>query len=420
MYLCGRLYGPLRGTVRSYSTTRPQAPSTTSGTFVSNYFKFDPETIHNYLNRKQFKFTFSPVTQKVNVQICPFCHDTKGKQDNQWKLYINGVSGTYMCFRCSAKGSWFDFQKKLGDLSPVSSFSQNQASGSASAFIDDDDDDDIFADPPSRLASPTDKSQSSNQTSNTTKQANAIQIEKALPSVQATSRPGAAPEQWKLAKTIQNLDHYPKVLEYLTKERGLTRETINAYKVGAGTFRFLDDKTQKWVDYPCVTFPWLQRTPAAAARLREAQQKSQEKKEEIEELEESTGEAENSTNEKKPEERPDTQDKKAADTSDTTKNDTTNDNTNIKPKFEDEFMLVRMKYRPIIQKTFRLDPAGGLWGLFGWDLIKPEDTEIVLTVSNLFILLFLSLFSEYLTLKGRRVRCYGCLPGHWSTCCIPP
>jgi hypothetical protein len=45
-------------------------------------------------------------SQELCVQTCPFCHDTKGKQDNLHKLYIHSVRGTYKCHRCDAHGSW--------------------------------------------------------------------------------------------------------------------------------------------------------------------------------------------------------------------------------------------------------------------------------------------------------------------------
>lgn len=194
-------------------------------------------------------------------------------------------------------------------------------------------------------------------------------------------RPSSTPEQWKLQKTIDNLDHYPAVLNYLTKERGLTRETINAYKVGAGTFRFLDDTTQKWVDHQCVTFPWLQRVPKPVEEEKAAPKRrtSAAKKEEEKAL------AEEKEKEKETEKGED------ASTAEATKKENTNNATNKvdekeKKKEEEEFVLVRMKYRPVVQKNFRLDPTGGLWGLFGWHLIPPDATEIVLTVwiSNVY------------------------------------
>jgi len=51
------------------------------------------------------------------------------------------------------------------------------------------------------------------------------------PTAETNAAPSIYPEAWKLPKSISNLDSYPKVLEYLHKVRGLTRETVNAYKV---------------------------------------------------------------------------------------------------------------------------------------------------------------------------------------------
>lgn len=185
-------------------------------------------------------------------------------------------------------------------------------------------------------------------------------------------RASGTPEQWKLQKTVENLDHYPKVLEYLTKERGLTRETINAYKVGAGTFRFLDDTTQKWVDHQCVTFPWLQKVSKNQEKEKDAKGKK-EKGGETPTKEEEGAAAPAATSPETEDlfpadgEKPEAEKKKPA---------------AKKGEEEFEFVLARMKYRPVVQKTFRLDPTGGLWGLFGFHLVPPNATEIVLTVTS--------------------------------------
>lgn len=179
-------------------------------------------------------------------------------------------------------------------------------------------------------------------------------------------RPSGAPEQWKLQKTIENLDHYPQVLDYLMKERGFNRATIDAYKVGAGTFRFLDDATQKWVDHQCVTFPWLQRVPKPKAEESKEKRRSSTKKE--------------SQSVAKQEETSSTEQKTTDNATSGEKADDKKDNKLEKKDEEYEYGLVRMKYRPVVQKTFRLDPTGGMWGLFGWHLIPPDATEIVLTV----------------------------------------
>lgn len=46
----------------------------------------------------------------------------------------------------------------------------------------------------------------------------------------------------------------------------------------------------------------------------------------------------------------------------------------------DDVVLLRMKFRPVEIKNFRLDPAGGQWSLFGFHLLKPGDDTIILTV----------------------------------------
>eukprot|EP01127_Copromyxa_protea_P020754 TRINITY_DN6973_c0_g1_i1.p1 TRINITY_DN6973_c0_g1~~TRINITY_DN6973_c0_g1_i1.p1 ORF type:complete len:778 (-),score=123.30 TRINITY_DN6973_c0_g1_i1:132-2402(-) len=336
-----------------YGTKPPQQNQHAGGnTFVSGYFEFDPETIQNYLTRKNFKFVLNPGSHELCVQTCPFCHDTKGKADNLHKLYIHSTRGTYKCHRCGTQGSWFDFQKRLGDLMPISNFNASMGGAkSTSAFVEDgrgDDnlfdevDGDIFDAPPSRLTAKP----------KTVETASGVKIEQMKP------RASGAVEQWKLQKTVENLDQYSKVLDYLTKERGLTRETIDAYKVGAGTFRFLDETTQKWVDHQCVTFPWINRVPKP---------KKGSKKEET-------------STDAKPDEAT-TPGEKIAEEEATDKQAETTDKKKVAKKSEEEYDLVlaRMKYRPVVQKTFRLDPTGGAWGLFGWHLVPPGATEIVLT-----------------------------------------
>jgi len=37
-----------------------------------------------------------------------------------YKLYINIVNGMYFCYKCGAKGSWFDFKRELGGFEVMS------------------------------------------------------------------------------------------------------------------------------------------------------------------------------------------------------------------------------------------------------------------------------------------------------------
>uniref|UniRef100_A0A6B2L092 SF4 helicase domain-containing protein n=1 Tax=Arcella intermedia TaxID=1963864 RepID=A0A6B2L092_9EUKA len=163
------------------------------------------------------------------------------------------------------------------------------------------------------------------------------------------------PEQWKLAKTLENLEKFQKVKPYLCgtgkEERHLKPEVLAAYKVGAAIFRFRDDATQKPVDRECVTFPWLTYVHPDDRNKAKDQEATEVHHERVynakgeEEDEESTYVEEEPS---KQEERP--------------------------------LIMLRMKYRPVEVKDFRLDPPGGQWGLFGWHLVENTDKEeIILT-----------------------------------------
>lgn len=84
----------------------------------------------SYLEYKQTDFRSYLSTKNLDVKddgrgqwcirVCPFCHPTGGKRDNEWKLYIVQSSGAYRCNRCQAQGSCYDFMKNMGDISPSS------------------------------------------------------------------------------------------------------------------------------------------------------------------------------------------------------------------------------------------------------------------------------------------------------------
>lgn len=91
------------GAVKPSLNANSKAP----GTFVSSYYKIDESNLTSYLNRKNIAFKQNAQRQLV-VRECPFCHDTKAHPSNLWKLYIYMENGNYMCFRCSAQGSWYE------------------------------------------------------------------------------------------------------------------------------------------------------------------------------------------------------------------------------------------------------------------------------------------------------------------------
>jgi twinkle protein len=292
--------------------------STDTNTFVSSHYKFDPSTIKSYLARKQFNdIRSSPGSNQILIKVCPFCPDTKDKPDNLWKLNINTVSGVYNCYRCGQHGSWFDFQNKLGDIKTIQSNKSTE-----------------------------------------TKPAEA--------KAQATIKQ-------KLSTSIANLKKFPEVMEFL-KKRGFNEKTIADYQVGAGNYRFMqeDEKLKKdtpWVDCKCVTFPWLRKKG-----------NNDNNNENNNENDAQPSTTENETKITTENNRLNINENENSTTSTTTSSPSSTDSS-LAPitKEEPEWELFRIKYRPITFKTFRLDPNGGSWGLFGWHLIPDNAKEIIIT-----------------------------------------
>lgn len=62
-----------------------------SSTFVSKHHVLDPSVVTAFLDQRRMEFKTSGA--EVVVKECPFCHDTGGKADNMWKLYIGLENG---------------------------------------------------------------------------------------------------------------------------------------------------------------------------------------------------------------------------------------------------------------------------------------------------------------------------------------
>ena len=70
--------------------------------------------IRNYLKQKGYDYTEQQrVAGLVAVMNCPFC------DDKEKKFAISLQDGAFNCLHqnnCGVKGSWWDFQKRLGDI----------------------------------------------------------------------------------------------------------------------------------------------------------------------------------------------------------------------------------------------------------------------------------------------------------------
>lgn len=103
-------------------------------TFVSSHFRLRKEELESYLKRYGLNYKLDAGKDAVHVEVCPFCHDTKGLAENHYKLCIWLQRGKFMCLRCNAKGLWFDFKRRLGfDDDFVTSFQHPSKSRSLSA-----------------------------------------------------------------------------------------------------------------------------------------------------------------------------------------------------------------------------------------------------------------------------------------------
>lgn len=95
--------------------------------YVSDHFRLSNGEVESYLKRTRLEYRRSGDFE--TVKECPFCHDTKNDPSNMYALKISTISGYYKCFRCGAKGSWFNFKRRLGfgneDITSMQSSKRN-------------------------------------------------------------------------------------------------------------------------------------------------------------------------------------------------------------------------------------------------------------------------------------------------------
>lgn len=180
-------------------------------TYVSSYFSVDSGEVEKYLERMNLKFRRAG-TEAV-VEECPFCHDTRGKADNFYKLNLSLESGAFMCHRCGAKGSWYTFQKRLGygvSLYPYRGGPEVADSGQSEAGE--------------------------------------------LPSASAKSRKHVLPcssTQQMYQRDLWGDLH--EVKRYTSEKRKLEDRVLKKYGVGAAVFKV--EEGGQWTDHACITFP---------------------------------------------------------------------------------------------------------------------------------------------------------------------
>lgn len=305
-----------RSGLPSSSGASPQA-------FVSSHYRLGHNDVDEYLRAKGLDIRVTDT--EVNVRECPFCRGARYKIENQFKLYFSRANGAFFCHRCGAKGNWFQFKAKLGDLTLSAQVDApvGRASGLSAAAAD------------AAAAAANDEG---------TAVTAAVTASRRLPAQDVSNRYPAA------------LFKDAAVLEYLTSTanggRGLSAATLRRYQVGLARFAFPASLTAgtaatavasagvavrvadmaheehatdvpafvgvsdspavpagpAWIEHACVTFPWTELAPDGTVTT------------------------------------------------------------------------LRVKARSLSLKSAqRLEPKGGPWGLFGWHTVPADATELVIT-----------------------------------------
>lgn len=183
--------------------------------FVSRHYQMqDPRDVGDFLRRKSL--AVRETDSHFVVRDCPFCHATHGKADNVFKMYVHKTQGVYKCHRCGAAGSWFDFKRKLQGSVGVASASGALYGGSSAR----------------------------NPGVPEVKVIQALDNEKAMA----------------IQKNLLDDPEFEPVLKYLTDVRGLSKEVLQKYCVGAVEQPFWDHEAGERVNAKCISFRgWLVR-----------------------------------------------------------------------------------------------------------------------------------------------------------------
>ncbi|KAG1707253.1 hypothetical protein DVH05_026447 [Phytophthora capsici] len=284
-----RALSRLAATGRAARRSRAFAPVLTSSNsvrclateaFVSRHYQMqDPKDVADFLRRKSL--AVRETDSHFVVRDCPFCHATHGKADNLFKMYVHKTQGVYKCHRCGSAGSWFDFKHKLqGSVGVASASSALHGGSNAGAAVE-------------------------------------VKIIQALDNEKAMA----------IQKNLLDDSEFEPVLKYLTDIRGLTKEVLQKYCVGAIEQPFWDHDAGERVNAKCISFPWMARQMDMNAMGVMCQE----------------------------EKKQDSEDKNLYD-------------------------VVRLKLRAVDDKAKQqLVPKGGSWGLFGWNTVPAAAGELVLT-----------------------------------------
>lgn len=214
----GSGYAPTQVAV-SRSACRALSSASRSAFTSSHFVLDDPQEVPQFLGRK--KLASKETDTHYMVRECPFCHATRGKADNLFKLYVHKASGVYKCHRCGAAGSWFDFKRKL---------QHNVAVSNSDAMLNG-----------------ADHSHSHSHAA-AVAAADEIKVIQVLDNAKAMA----------IQKNLLEEPTFKPVLDYLINTRGLRQDVLEKYCVGAIEQPFRDDQGDH-VAVQCVSFPWMAR-----------------------------------------------------------------------------------------------------------------------------------------------------------------
>lgn len=294
-------------------------------TFVSSHYQVDEAEVTAYLKRKGCVWRAAG-PERLTVKECPFCHPTRGKPDNLWKLYVRRQDGAFFCHRCGASGSWFDFKKRNGDIQGLAGPGPGPGAGAG------------------RRRSSSSSGGSSGSGGGGDDHRQLMSSSSSSPQHQHQPRPVKVLESHKAARASWELLNNPEnedVVRYLTETRGLSPKVLEQYGVGCVEASFITSSGQ-WQKQKCITFPWTDRARASKS--------GQERPSNLHSGADSSHAPEKIN--------PHIAGDSAADTAAT---------------------AFRMKLRGLEHKgNQRLDPAGGAWGFFGWHLVPEDATSLVI------------------------------------------
>lgn len=227
---------------RSFSRPAESAEAHQSrNVFVSNHYRLSDDEVGAFLQRHGIRHR--QTGQHLVVEECPFCHDTRQKADNHYKLYIERTSGVYFCHRCGAKGSWYAFREHVGAGFGAGDTVERPLSALAN----------------STKVSGASVSDTAGALTTVAKRPRGRPRKKPVPNSSAgegadhAPLPAPAQSAWEAMKTHMS-DRYVSVKHHLNLNRGINDETLRKYGVGAEYFRFMSDDGS-YDSHLCYVFP---------------------------------------------------------------------------------------------------------------------------------------------------------------------